>query len=118
MPTVKQLKAEIKQHNARNCIRNYSNKKKSALMSILNKTAPPPQKLKGATNPQGVKPNAPKQKKKIKPTLISSLPSSNSSSNNQGGLTAGQKHLKKKVKKMGKKFKKLNNMDVAPELAF
>ena len=116
MPTVKQLKAEIKQHNARNCIRNYSNKKKSALMSILNKTAPPsgpkPQKLKGA-NPQGVKP-----KKKIKPTLISALPSSNSSSNNQGGLTAGQKHMKKKVKKMSKKFKKLNNVDVAPELAF
>ena len=115
MPTVKQLKAEIKQHNDRNCIRGYSNLKKSSLMSILNKTAPPsgpkPQKLKGATN-------APKQKKKIKPTLISSLPSSNSSSNNQGGLTAGQKHLKKKVKKMGKKFKKLNNLDIAPELAF
>ena len=41
MPTVKELHNKIRQHNASNCIKGYSNKKKATLVQIVSKLKTP-----------------------------------------------------------------------------
>ena len=43
MPTVKELHNKIRQHNASNCIKGYSNKKKATLVQIVSKLKTPTQ---------------------------------------------------------------------------
>ena len=66
MPTVKELHNKIRQHNASNCIKGYSNKKKATLVQIVSKLKTPTQhKQAGA--------GAGAKKKKITPTLVSAV---------------------------------------------
>jgi hypothetical protein len=66
MPTVKELHNKIRQHNASNCIKGYSSKKKATLVKIVsNLNTPTQQKQAGA--------GAGANKKKITPTLVSAV---------------------------------------------
>ena len=66
MPTVKELHNKIRQHNASNCIKGYSSKKKATLVKIVsNLNTPTQQKQAGA--------GAGANKKKITPTLVSAI---------------------------------------------
>ena len=83
MPTVKELHNKIRQHNASNCIKGYSSKKKATLVKIVsNLNTPTQQKQAGAgagANKKKITPTlvsavTAKKKKKITPTLVSAVP--------------------------------------------
>jgi len=83
MPTVKELHNKIRQHNASNCIKGYSSKKKATLVKIVsNLNTPTQQKQAGAgagANNKKITPTlvsavTGKKKKKITPTLVSAVP--------------------------------------------
>jgi hypothetical protein len=82
MPTVKELHNKIRQHNASNCIKGYSSKKKATLVKIVsNLNTPTQQKQAGAgagANKKKITPTlvsavTAKKKKKITPTLVSAV---------------------------------------------
>jgi hypothetical protein len=82
MPTVKELHNKIRQHNASNCIKGYSSKKKATLVKIVsNLNTPTQQKQAGAgagANKKKITPTlvsavTGKKKKKITPTLVSAV---------------------------------------------
>ena len=114
MPTVKELHNKIRQHNASNCIKGYSSKKKATLVKIVsNLNTPTQQKQAGA--------GAGANKKKITPTLVSAGVGGGSSMSfgmPAGGGTEAQKKFEKKLKKQKKAYKKLKGKDANPELAF
>ena len=147
MPTVKELHNKIRQHNASNCIKGYSSKKKATLVKIVsNLNTPTQQKQAGAgagANKKKITPTlvsavTAKKKKKITPTLVSAVPgkkkkkkitptlvsagvgggSSMSFGMPAGGGTEAQKKFEKKLKKQKKAYKKLKGKDANPELAF
>ena len=95
MPTIKELHNKIRQYNASNCIKGYSNKKKATLVQIVSKLKTPTQhKQAGA----GAGAGAGKKKKKIKPTLVSAGVGGGSSMSfgmPAGGGTEAQKSLKR-----------------------
>ena len=146
MPTIKELHNKIRQHNASNCIKGYSSKKKATLVKIVsNLNTPTQQKQAGAgagANKKKITPTlvsavTGKKKKKITPTLVSAVPgkkkkkitptlvsagvgggSSMSFGMPAGGGTEAQKKFEKKLKKQKKAYKKLKGKDANPELAF
>jgi hypothetical protein len=131
MPTVKELHNKIRQHNASNCIKGYSSKKKATLVKIVsNLNTPTQQKQAGAgagANKKKITPTlvsavtAKKKKKKITPTLVSAGVGGGSSMSfgmPAGGGTEAQKKFEKKLKKQKKAYKKLKGKDANPELAF
>jgi hypothetical protein len=82
MPTIKELHNKIRQHNASNCIKGYSSKKKATLVKIVsNLNTPTQQKQAGAgagANKKKITPTlvsavTAKKKKKITPTLVSAV---------------------------------------------
>jgi hypothetical protein len=147
MPTVKELHNKIRQHNASNCIKGYSSKKKATLVKIVsNLNTPTQQKQAGAgagANKKKITPTlvsavTGKKKKKITPTLVSAVPgkkkkkkitptlvsagvgggSSMSFGMPAGGGTEAQKKFEKKLLKQKEAYKKLDGKDANPELAF
>ena len=146
MPTVKELHNKIRQHNASNCIKGYSSKKKATLVKIVsNLNTPTQQKQAGAgagANKKKITPTlvsavTAKKKKKITPTLVSAVPgkkkkkitptlvsagvgggSSMSFGMPAGGGTEAQKKFEKKLLKQKEAYKKLDGKDANPELAF
>jgi hypothetical protein len=131
MPTVKELHNKIRQHNASNCIKGYSSKKKATLVKIVsNLNTPTQQKQAGAgagANKKKITPTlvsavpGKKKKKKITPTLVSAGVGGGSSMSfgmPAGGGTEAQKKFEKKLKKQKKAYKKLKGKDANPELAF
>ena len=137
MPTIKELHEAIRQYNAKSCVKGYSGKKKAELLQIVNRMGQKPTASAGAV---GATPQK-KQKKKIKPTLVSAAGSgsgmtfgakkkkikptlvsavgggSGFGAPSQGG-TKAQKKYKKKLSKIEKKYMKLAGKDNNPELAF
>ena len=147
MPTIKELHNKIRQHNASNCIKGYSSKKKATLVKIVsNLNTPTQQKQAGAgagANKKKITPTlvsavTGKKKKKITPTLVSAVPgkkkkkkitptlvsagvgggSSMSFGMPAGGGTEAQKKFEKKLLKQKEAYKKLDGKDANPELAF
>ena len=140
MPTVKELHNKIRQHNASNCIKGYSSKKKATLVKIVsNLNTPTQQKQAGAgkITPTLVSAVTGKKKKKITPTLVSAVPgkkkkkitptlvsagvgggSSMSFGMPAGGGTKAQKKFQKKLLKQKEAYEKLDGKDANPELAF
>ena len=129
MPTVKQLHDAIKKYNSNNCIRGYSNKKKAALIQIVDKLKQPhgagkQKQPHGAGAGAGAGKHHKKVKKRIQPTLVSPHVGGGAGfgkPQSGGGIVAnivGQKNFKKKMKKLKKKTKKLKGKDANPELAF
>ena len=146
MPTIKELHEVIRVYNAISYVRGCSGLKKAQLLQIVNRMNQKPTasaKTEGATANQ-MAPQK-KQKKKIKPTLVSAVGSGSGSgmafgakkkkkkikltlvgaagggsgfgAPSQGG-TKAQKKYKKKLSKIEKKYMKLAGSDNAPELAF
>ena len=140
MPTIKELHEAIRQYNATSCVKGYSGKKKAELLQIVNRMGQKPTasaKAVGATpqkkQKKKIKPTlvsaagsgsgmtfGAKKKKKIKPTLVSAAGSGSGmpfGAPAQGG-TEGQKKFKEKLKKQKKAYKALRGYDANPELAF
>ena len=130
MPTVKELHNKIRQHNASNCIKGYSSKKKATLVKIVsNLNTPTQQKQAGAgagANKKKITPTlvsavTGKKKKKITPTLVSAGVGGGSSMSfgmPAGGGTKAQKKFQKKLLKQKEAYEKLDGKDANPELAF
>ena len=121
--TVEELKATIRKHNQKNCIRLSGNKK--ALVQRIAQHGLSQQAGAGAGAPvNNIQHLAKKKKKKkrIQPTLISPSTGGSSGGNILGsggaGNSVGQKNFKKKLKKQKKAYKKLKGVDANPELAF
>ena len=130
MPTIKELHNKIRQHNASNCIKGYSSKKKATLVKIVsNLNTPTQQKQAGAgagANKKKITPTlvsavTGKKKKKITPTLVSAGVGGGSSMSfgmPAGGGTKAQKKFQKKLLKQKEAYEKLDGKDANPELAF
>ena len=145
MPTVAELKARIRVHNRRNCIR--LSQRKAALANDLARVKKGTGAGAGAgaagagAAGVGMQQKAGKKKKRITPVLVSanvqpggsagfgnvgggggssssSSSSSSSGGGGGGGNSVGQKNFKKKLKKQKKAYKKLKGVDANPELAF
>ena len=123
--TVEELKATIRKHNQKNCIRLSGNKK--ALIQRIAQHGLSQQGGAGAGAPVNniqhlVKKKKKKKKKRIQPTLISPSTGGSSGGNILGsggaGNSVGQKNFKKKLKKQKKAYEKLKGVDANPEWAF
>lgn len=122
MPTVAELKARVRAHNKKNCIK-LSQRKAQLISALAKSTAGSGAGSAGASGASasgaGAGLNKKKKKKRITPVLVSpsasvgagALPSAS-------GGTVGQKKFAKKISKMNQAYQKLQGKDANKDLAF
>jgi hypothetical protein len=123
MPTVAQLKASVRAHNKKHCIK--LSQRKAQLISALAKSTgngggagAGGSGASGASS-AGAGAGMKKKKKRIKPVLVSPLASVGAGAlPSASGGTVGQKKFAKKISKMNQAYQKLGGKDANKDLAF
>lgn len=121
MPTVAELKARVRAHNKKNCIK-LSQRKAQLISALAKSTAGSGAGSAGASGASASGAGAgmnKKKKKRITPVLVSPLASVGAGAlPSASGGTVGQKNFKKKISKMNQAYQKLQGKDANKDLAF